>query len=461
MLVSVRPAGPFGASSAVSCRGAVRRQPSQRVRLQALNVEPVGRLGDRRGSGIGAAGILQVGHHAPVLVEREHVAIRRRHRPHRLRQPQCERAHPRPVRLLVDEFSPGLDQPGPDAPVAAAHQVVGKAGKIRENHSRRAAGRLQRRPRALSLRIRRDFPDAVLAGLGHEHVLLVGGEREAVGKAQVREQHPHAARLRIELQQPAGAAVLDGVEHAGGKGAAPFLRREAARRIGEIDAAVVRDHDGIGIADRIARHRLVHAVRQQLDARRVAASGHAQQPAMGTPHGVGDDQRAARIEIEAQGTPAGAHDDLARRTVRVHSHDAPAAERNVDPGLAVLVAHHHMLGAFVALERKVLQRLHPIVRREGAAVAGIDGGVPGHRRNRRRPKQQEGRRQCDQHGDNGEYLARHFVVLVRSHEGRPTRGRLIRHRGRTRPEARDSPRRAVRDAGNGRRRRWCPIRRDR
>ncbi len=117
-----------------------------------------------------------------------------------------------------------LEQPDPDAAVAAPHQVVGIARQVVEQH-------LRLRRTALHVEIAGaavDLPDPVAAGLRHEQRMPVGRQGDAVGEREAPRHHAGFPGRRIIGEHAAGRRLLHDVEHACLVGAAPFHRSESA-----------------------------------------------------------------------------------------------------------------------------------------------------------------------------------------------------------------------------------------
>ena len=331
------------------------------------------------------------------------MAVGRRHRPQHPWQPQRHRAQRRPAGHAVDDGAARLREAEPDAPVQAAHQVVGVAGQVVQQHTRLRRGLRHVQRHVQRIRGSGDGPDAVLAGLVDEQRLPVLRQRDAVGEAQAARHHARAAGGGVVFDDAAGGALLEDVEHAGLEGAAPLRRRETRRGVGEVDLAVGRHHHRVGIADGVA----ADAVGQHRGGLAVGADG---QQAL---EGIGGDQPAGGVEVEAEHAAAGVGEHLLAAAVGLHAQDPAAGHGRVQQAVA---AQHDVLGAFFAAERDAAQPRKPRVDRVHAGVAGRGRRHPGHRLHRHRPQRQVGRER-QQRQDQGEQQLLHR----RAHLSAPSR----------------------------------------
>src|SRR2546425_3343571 len=156
----------------VSESWAVPREPAELGHLETADVEVMGRLQRRADLAIGSARILQARHHLAGGVERDHVPIARR-----LREKGAGQAHQNlPQERVggqgIHRAAPRRDQRHPEAPAEAARHVVGKARKVLDQRLRLPAARAAEPV----------TQDTVRARLGHQHVALVVGQRDAVGE---------------------------------------------------------------------------------------------------------------------------------------------------------------------------------------------------------------------------------------------------------------------------------------
>jgi hypothetical protein len=204
--------------------------------------------------------------------------------------------------------------------------------------------------------------------------LLVLAQGDAVGESEPARHDARLLRGGVVFQHAAGGAALDDFQHARFDHAAEVLGAEPRRGVAEVDLAAARHRHRIGEADRVA----VHAVRQH---HHLAVRRDGDQ----TEHGIGADQVAGRVEVEAEHPPAGLREHLLVAAVRVHAQDLPAGDRNVQLAVA---ADRHMLGTGFALQLDVLQAGQPLVGRMRTDVAGWGRRCPGHRFHRHRPQRE-------------------------------------------------------------------------
>ena len=117
----------------------------------------------------------------------------------------------------------------PDQAVAAARDVVGVAGQVRQQHVL-LAGTRSAQPQAY---------DVAAGGLRHADERLVGGEGDAVGETEPAD-HDRDGAVGVAADQPARVRV-------GHEVATPLLEGEGEGGVGEEDRAV-RGHRGV-VAD--------------------------------------------------------------------------------------------------------------------------------------------------------------------------------------------------------------------
>src|SRR2546428_2052184 len=263
----------------VSESGAAPREPAELGHLETSDVEVTGRLQRRADLAVASARILKARHHLAGGVERDHVSIARGLRKKDAGQAHEDLPQERVAAQRIDRNAAGRDQRHPEASGEAARHVVGKARKVLDQRLRLPAARAAEPV----------TQDAVRARLGHQHVALVVGQRDAVGEVDAAQHGGSLPGGRIPDEQSPVAPMLDDLEQARGVGAAALPRAELGGGVGEVDAAVAGHVEVVGVRDRCA----VGFRGQDGDA---AVGSEPEQAA----HRAGGDEAAARVGVEPE-----------------------------------------------------------------------------------------------------------------------------------------------------------------